>query len=79
MIASFVKVNVRPGKKEKLIDFLKWDVQVAFDEEPATLRLDVFEDAEDDSLIYCMRHTLMMQDSRRTKLVHLYRSSLVRG
>ena len=52
MIAAFVKANVRPGKKAKLIEFLKWDCQIARDEEPATLRFDVFEDADDDSVIY---------------------------
>ncbi len=52
MIAAFMKASVRPGKKEKLIEFLKWDAQVARDDEPATLRFDVFEDAEDDSVVY---------------------------
>ena len=52
MIAAFIKANVRPGKKAKLIEFLKWDCQVARDEEPATLRFDVFEDDDDDSVIY---------------------------
>jgi autoinducer 2-degrading protein len=52
MIAAFLKANVRPGKKEKLLEFLKWDCQVARDEEPATLRFDVFEDPNDDSIVY---------------------------
>ena len=52
MIAAFFKANVRPGKKEKLLEFLKWDCQVARDDEPATLRFDVFEDAENDSVVY---------------------------
>ena len=52
MIAQFIKANVRPGKKEKLIEFLKWDCQVARDEEPATLRFDVFEIEGDDSVVY---------------------------
>ena len=52
MIAQFIKANVRPGKKEKLIEFLKWDCQVARDEEPATLRFDVFEIEDDDSVVY---------------------------
>lgn len=52
MIAAFVRANVRPGKKEKLLDFLKWDCQVARDDEPATLRFDVFEDPNEDNVIY---------------------------
>ena len=52
MIATLIKANVKPGKKEKLLDFLKWDSQVARDDEPATLRWDVFENPDDDSVVY---------------------------
>ena len=52
MIAVFFKVNVKPGKKEKLLDLLKWEAQVARDDEPATLRFDYFEIPEDDSVVY---------------------------
>ncbi len=52
MIAAFLKANVRPGKKEKLLEFLRWDSQVARDDEPATLRWDVFEIPNDDSVVY---------------------------
>ena len=52
MIAALIKANVKPGKKEKLLDFLKWDSQVARDDEPATLRWDVFENPDDDSVVY---------------------------
>ena len=52
MTAAFMKLNVRPGKKEKLLEFLKWDGQVARYEEPATLRFDVFEDPNDNSGVY---------------------------
>lgn len=52
MIAAFIKVKVRPGKREKLLEYLKWECQVARDEEPDVLRFDVFEDANDDSVIY---------------------------
>ena len=52
MIAAFVRANVKPGKKEKLLELLRWDSQVARDEEPATLRFDVFEDPNDDSVVY---------------------------
>ena len=52
MIAALFKVKVRPGKKAELIEFLKWDGQVARDEEPGTLRFDVFEDPGDESIVY---------------------------
>ena len=52
MIAALIKAHIRPGKKEKLLDYLKWECQVARDEEPHVLRFDVFEDANDENVIY---------------------------
>ena len=51
MIASFAKVTLHPGKKQKMIEFLKWDVEVSRNE-PATLRFDIFEDPADENVIY---------------------------
>ncbi len=52
MIAAFIKTNARPGKKQKLLEYFKWETQTARDEEPAVLRFDVFEDPNDDSVLY---------------------------
>ena len=52
MIAALLKAKVRPGKKDKFLEFLKWDCQVARDEEEGTLRFDVFEDPNDDSIVF---------------------------
>ncbi|MCH7971775.1 MAG: antibiotic biosynthesis monooxygenase [Chloroflexi bacterium] len=52
MIALSGKLYTRPGKKQKLLEFLKWNAQVARDEEPGTLRFDVYEDDEDDRVLY---------------------------
>jgi|GEM_PF-1962468 quinol monooxygenase YgiN len=52
MIAALLKAKVRPGKKDKFLEFLKWDCQVARDEEEGTLRWDVFEDPNDDSVVF---------------------------
>ncbi len=51
MIAAFAKVTLKPGKKQKMIEFLKWDVEVSRNE-PATLRFDIFEDPDDENVIY---------------------------
>ena len=51
LIAAFAKVTLKPGKKQKMIDFLKWDVEVSRNE-LATLRFDIFEDANDENVIY---------------------------
>lgn len=52
MIAAFIKTNVRPGKKQDLLEYFKWESQVARDEEPGVLRFDVFEDPDDDTVLY---------------------------
>ena len=52
MIALFAKIYTRPGKKQKLLELLKSSTQVARDEEPGTLRFDVYEDDEDDRVVY---------------------------
>lgn len=52
MIAAFYRGNVRSGKKEKLLEFLKWDSEVARVSEPGTLRFDVFEDPENENVIF---------------------------
>jgi autoinducer 2-degrading protein len=52
MIAKFIKFNVKPGKKEKLLDLMKRGTKVIRNDEPATLRFDVFENSDDDSVVY---------------------------
>ena len=44
MYATFIKLYTRPGKKQKLIDLLKWDGEVAEASEPETLRFEFYED-----------------------------------
>lgn len=52
MIAAFIRTTAKPGKKQKLLDHLRWECRVAREEEPHVLRFDVFEDAKDDNVIY---------------------------
>ena len=52
MIAAFIKTTVKPGKKQKLLDYFEWECRVAREEEPHVLRFDVFEDTKDDNVIY---------------------------
>ncbi|MEE8045984.1 MAG: putative quinol monooxygenase [Dehalococcoidia bacterium] len=51
MIAAFIKTNVRPGKKAKLLEYFKRETQMARGE-PGVLRFDVFEDPNDDNVLY---------------------------
>lgn len=47
-----MKVQIKPGKREKLFEFLMWDFQVSREGEPGTLRLEFFEDSEDENVVY---------------------------
>lgn len=46
MIAMLLRLHPKPGKRAELVEFLKWDAQVARDSEPGTLRFDVYDDGE---------------------------------
>lgn len=52
MIAAFIRTRVRAGKKQKLLEYFRWECQVATEEEPHVLRFDVFEDPTDENIIY---------------------------
>jgi len=43
MYGTLMKIVVKPGKLSKLLDYLRWDAQVAKASEPGTWRFDVWE------------------------------------
>ena len=43
MYGTLMKIVVKPGKRSKLLDYLRWDAQVAKASEPGTWRFDVWE------------------------------------
>lgn len=52
MYGILFRVEAKPGKYQELINFLKWDVEVCRDEEPGTLRFDVYQDPQDNNALY---------------------------
>ena len=52
MIAHLVRITVHPGKKADLVDFLRWDADVAAADEPGTLRFDAYESGDEPDVIY---------------------------
>ena len=52
MITGLFRLHLKPNKKSELIEFLKWDGEVARDTEPGTLRFEFYDDPEDDAAIY---------------------------
>ena len=51
MLAILFRAKVKPGKRQELIDFLKWDFQECKKEE-GTLRFDVWVDPADEDAVY---------------------------
>ncbi len=43
MYGMLTRIVVKPGKRSELLEYLRWDVQVAKASEPGTWRFDVWE------------------------------------
>ena len=52
MYGGIVKLVARAGRKSELLDFLRWDAEVAKAQEPGTLRFDVWESANEPDVVY---------------------------
>ena len=52
MYGAIVKFVARAGGRPALLDFLRWDAEVAKAGEPGTLRFDVWESADEPDAVY---------------------------
>ena len=52
MITALFRVHVKPGKRDELVEFLRWDKQVAEESEPGTLRFDFYDDPNTPGAMY---------------------------
>ena len=52
MYGWLIKLVARPGQKGELLEFLRWDADVAREREPGTLRFDAWESADDPNAVY---------------------------
>ena len=52
MYGVFWHATVKPGKRQALLDFLEWDLQVARDSEPGTVTFDAYADPENPDGLY---------------------------
>ena len=52
MITALFRLHLYPGKRDELVEFLRWDKQVAIESEPGTLRFDFYDDPETENAIY---------------------------
>ena len=52
MYGTLVKIVAKPGVREQLLEFLRWDAAVARDEEPGTTRFDVWNVPDQPDAVY---------------------------
>jgi (4S)-4-hydroxy-5-phosphonooxypentane-2,3-dione isomerase len=52
MFGILFRVEANPGKRQELIDLLRWSGEVGRDQEPGTLRFEFYQDPEDENRLY---------------------------
>ena len=52
VIAHLYKLTAHAGKKNELVEFLRWDADVAMADEPGTLRFDVYDVPGEPDAVY---------------------------
>jgi (4S)-4-hydroxy-5-phosphonooxypentane-2,3-dione isomerase len=52
MYGTLMRIVVKTGMRSELLEYLRWDAQVAKDSEPGTLRFDVWEVEGESNVVY---------------------------
>lgn len=52
MYGGLVRIEIKTGMRSKLLEFLRWDAEVAKHREPGTLRFDVWEVEAEPDVVY---------------------------
>jgi autoinducer 2-degrading protein len=52
MYGTLMRIVVKAGMRSTLLDYLRWDAEVARDREPGTLRFDVWETETERNVLY---------------------------
>jgi (4S)-4-hydroxy-5-phosphonooxypentane-2,3-dione isomerase len=52
MYGMLTKIVALPGKRSELLEYLRWDAEVAKATEPGTWRLDVWEPEQEPGVVY---------------------------
>lgn len=52
MFGILFRIEAKPGRRQELIDFLRWDGEIGRDQEPGTLRFEFYQDLEDENRLY---------------------------
>ena len=52
MFGILFRIEAQPGKRQELVDFLRWDGEIGRDQEPGTLRFEFYQAPEDENRIF---------------------------
>src|SRR5437016_14221574 len=52
MFGILFRAEVKPEERENFINFINWDIQVAMEREPGTLRFDLYRDPKDEAAFF---------------------------
>ena len=52
MYGGMIKLVARSGRRDELLEFLRWDAEVAQAQEPGTLRFDVWQVPDEADAVY---------------------------
>ena len=52
MYGGIVKLVTQAGRTSEVLDFLRWDAEVAKTQEPGTLRFNVWQRTDDANVVY---------------------------
>jgi quinol monooxygenase YgiN len=52
MYGMLTRITVKPGKRTELLEYLRWDAEVAKASEPGTWRFDVWETEREPGVVY---------------------------
>jgi quinol monooxygenase YgiN len=52
MYGTLMRIVVKAGKRAELLEYLRWDAEVAKNREPGTLRFDVWEVEAEPDVVY---------------------------
>src|SRR5829696_3645650 len=67
MLGILFKVKVKAEKRQAFIEFIEWDIQVAKECEPGTLRFDLYQDPTDENTFFVYE---VYQDKNAFEDVH---------
>ena len=70
MYGALMRIAVKPGMRSELLDYLRWDADVAKDHESGTLRFDVWEVEREPGVVYvyeAYRDKLAFEDHQKNE------------